>query len=149
MTVYSLTNKGKKWTPEQESLVVEQYTGDICIGILEIAKDHKRTVEGVIGKLKTLGHIQKYARSEDYLDQVTGYSEYLEDTDFLEAERLTRVKKAPVRLLGGAKLVSSDSSSDDVQELRDELKKTRKKLKDLEEIVNTMQGQMLVLSLKK
>jgi hypothetical protein len=117
------TNKGKKWLPQEEADLLNQYDNS-GMSILEIAKIHKRTVEGVIGKLKTAGLVAKYARSDDYLENVVGYSDYLEDQEYREAERVVRVKKEKPtpRLLAGSHTVAVIKHDNDLRIELDELK---------------------------
>ena len=126
-------NKGKKWSPEEEARLLDEY-GDQDMGILEVAKLHQRTVEGVISKLKSAGLVTKYARSDDYEQDVVGYAEYLADEEYREAERVTRIKKEkPLpRLLSGtlAPLVPPTNEVNILRAEVDELKAGMKTMKE-------------------
>jgi hypothetical protein len=137
-TINHFSNKGKKWSPEEEKELLEQYE-DGSRGILEIAKLHRRTVEGVISKLKTAGLVAKYARSEDYEQNVVGYSEYLADDEYREAERITRIKKEkPVQRLLGSQ--QSSHNNPDIALLKEEMKEMAEEIRTLKQQMSKLVG---------
>jgi len=85
------SNKGKKWSDEQDQLLKQQYQID-QMNIIDIAKQNLRTVGSIICRLKNLEVLSPYLQTEDY-NSVRGYSEYLKDTEFMEAEKESRKKK--------------------------------------------------------
>ena len=87
-----LSNKGKKWSTEQDTLLKTQYV-DNEMNIIDIAKIHKRTVGSIICRLKGIGEIPNYIQSDQYEDIVRGYTEYLQDEEFIKLEKLSKNKK--------------------------------------------------------
>lgn len=90
--VISLSNKGKKWTDEQDDLLTQQYEKEL-MNIADIAKIHLRTVGGIISRLKSLDVLPPYLQPEEYYTSVRGYPQYLQDAEFMKAEKESRVKK--------------------------------------------------------
>lgn len=87
----SLMNKGKKWSYEEDYQLKQEYTIQE-LNIVEIAKIHQRTVGSIISRLKSTEVLSPFLQPEEYFT-VRGYNEYLQDTEFKEAEKISRNKK--------------------------------------------------------
>ena len=119
-SLISFSNKGKKWTDEQDDLLRQQYDTHL-MNITDIAKAHLRTVGSIVSRLKNLDILSPYLQSEEYSTSVRGYTEYLQDTEFIEAEKETRKKKekSPLSLLHPNRDTNTD---DDIKEIKKDIK---------------------------
>jgi hypothetical protein len=77
-----LDNKGKAWTPIDESHLLRMCNVE-KLKILDIVKTLKRTVYAIVCRLKHLGIIPQQMLITD----VRGYNEYIHNTDYRETAK--------------------------------------------------------------
>lgn len=117
------TNKGKKWPEEEDQQLQQEYVQQ-QMNVLDIAKTHKRTVGSIVSRLKNLSEIPTYIQSDQYEEYVRGYSEYLQDEEFLQLEKESRKKKekTPPSLLHPDRDVEIAEMKRDIAEIKKGMK---------------------------
>jgi len=143
---FDMANSGKRWTTEQDELLVKQYKDDE-LSVLEIARAQKRLPGGIISRLK--GH--KLIKVEE---DARGYEEAKNDPKVKEAiisKKQTTTTTTTTTSDGEvvttetkAKKILIDSTM--LQEMKDELKTLRAENRTLQmRIIDLQREQINIL----
>lgn len=135
MSIY-LLNKGKRWDSTDDESLRKMYDSDEK-SVLEIAKSFQRTAGAIVCRLKILKMVRGDIMTDEYINHIRGWQEYLDDIEFREIEKSTKPKTSPSRTKSN---LSNSTKSvqvpcDEFEEFKDEV---RAELSEIRRLLNEL-----------
>jgi hypothetical protein len=132
MSIY-LLNKGKRWDSIDDESLRKMYDSDEK-SVLEIAKSFQRTAGAIVARLKILKMVRGDIMTDEYINHIRGWQEYLDDIEFREIEKATKPKTSPSRTKTNS-TKSVQVPCDEFEEFKDEV---RAELSEIRRLLNEL-----------
>ena len=132
MSIY-LLNKGKRWDSTDDESLRKMYDSDEK-SVLEIAKSFQRTAGAIVARLKILKMVRGDIMTDEYINHIRGWQEYLDDIEFREIEKATKPKTSPSRTKTNS-TKSVQVPCDEFEEFKDEV---RAELSEIRRLLNEL-----------